>query len=137
MFILDCSEVRQMCYNVKPVLEVIKYFIKIIQWSVPLLLIILGTWDMFKAITKADDSKVVEEAKKSFIKRLIYGVVLFLIPFLVRLVLNFIENNFVLSDDTTSPTSWISCWNDVMNNESFSDCNDIYKKDISSSEDNN
>lgn len=129
MFILDCNEVKQMCYDAKPILEIIKYLIKIIQFSVPMLLIVLGTWDMFKAITKAEDSKVVEEAKKTLIKRIIYGILLFLIPFLIRLVLNFVENNFTIGEDTTSPTAWISCWNSIMNDDSFSDCNDIYKKE--------
>ena len=128
MFILDCTEFDQMCYNVKPILEVFKYLIIVIQWSVPILLIILGTIDMFKAVTKANDDKVVQEARNTLIKRIIYGVVIFLVPFFVRLILNFIDTNFISTDDYTSPVSWISCWNDVMNDKSFKDCEDIYKQ---------
>ena len=80
MFILDCTETVQMCCDIRPFLKIIRLVISIIQWSVPLLLIVLGTIDMFKAVVKADENAT-KEAQNTFIKRLLYGVVIFLVPF--------------------------------------------------------
>ena len=130
MQILACQDTIQMCYNAKPILVIVKEIIKIIQWTVPLLLIFLGTLDMFKAIIKASDEKIVQEAKNNFIRRLVYGVVIFLVPFLVRLVLGLAERNIVTNGEDFSTTSWLSCWNNVDKKGSsyFQGCNDIYKK---------
>ena len=132
MFILDCSELDQICYNWKPILVVFKYLISILQWSVPLILLALGSYDMFKAMTRADKDDAVADARKSLIMRIIYGLVIFIVPFLVRLVLKLVEDNTLNEYDYTSPTSWISCWNNVMDKD-YSDCDDIYKKKNSDS----
>ncbi len=128
MFILACNETVQMCYNMRKILVIVKTLIKVIQWSVPIALIFMGTIDMFKAVTKADDQKVVQDATKSFIRRLISGVIVFLVPFLVRLVLNFVDQNIISTDG--QGTSWISCWNNVDKSSStyFQGCNNIYSR---------
>jgi len=128
MFVLACDEVRQMCYDMKPILVVVKYIILILQWSVPLILLVWGSIDIFKAIAKADDSKVVEDAKKSFIKRLVYGAIIFIVPFVVRLILGLVEDNMLKDNDEFSPTSWIGCWQNIDDANYFSDCDDIFKK---------
>lgn len=127
MFILDCTELDQMCYNWKPILIVFKYIINILQWTVPLILLVLGSIDMFKAMTRADKDEAVTDARKSLIKRIIYGLVIFLVPFVVRLILNIVEDNTINNGDYVGATSWISCWNNVMDKD-YSDCDDIYKK---------
>ena len=133
MFIIDCNETVQMCYNMRKLLVIVKTLIQVIQWSVPLVLVFMGTWDMFKAVTKADDQKVVQDATKSFTRRLIAGVVVFLVPFLVRLVLNFVDQN-IISDGDVSSTSWVSCWNNVdkKNSNYFSGCSNIYNRNSDS-----
>lgn len=133
MFILDCNETVQMCYNARKILVIVKTLIKVIQWSVPLVLVIMGTFDMFKAVTKADDQKVTQDAVKSFTRRLISGVIIFLIPFLVRLVLNFVDKNIITGDDTSS-SSWVTCWNNVDKKGStyFNNCKNIYTRDTDS-----
>ncbi len=129
MFIIDCNEMVQMCYSAKKILIIVKTFINLLQWSVPLVLVFMGTWDMFKAVTKASDQKVVQDATKSFIRRLIAGVIVFLVPFLVRLVLNFVDQN-MLSGENGDSSSWVSCWNNVDKKDSnyFSGCNNIYSR---------
>ena len=125
MFILECTDTIQFCYNARKILIIVKEFIKILQWSVPLLLIFLGTWDMFKAVTKGDDQKAVQDATKAFIRRLISGVVVFLVPFLIRLVLGLVESNIISnSNGDVSATSWVGCWNNVENKNSdyFAGC---------------
>lgn len=129
MFILECTDTVQLCYNSRKIIVIVQEFIKILQWSVPLLLVFLGTWDMFKAVTKGNDEKAVQDAGKTFVRRLVYGVVVFLIPFLIRLVLSLVESNILAnSNGDVSATSWIGCWNNASNKNSsyFSGCSSIY-----------
>ncbi len=125
MYILNCTEAAEMCNNLQPFLNIIKLLLQIIGWSVPILLVILGTIDMFKAITKADDSKVVNEARNAFIRRLIYGTIIFLVPFFVNLILELVGDNFP-SEDSITATTWVSCWNETID---MSSCTNIYDKD--------
>ncbi len=62
----------------------IEFVLNMIRWAIPVVLIILGSIDMFKAMASNDDKKA-GEAKSRFIRRLIYALVAFLIPFLVTL----------------------------------------------------
>ena len=126
MYILEeCGDIRQLCYNAKPFLQVVKTLISIIQFSVPILLVILGTVDMVKAVTKANDEKAIKDATQSLIKRLIYGVVIFLVPFLVRLVLRFVDVNIL--QNSGESTSWIGCWTNLNDDSYFNSCENIYK----------
>ena len=125
MFILDCTEAAEMCSNLQPFLNVIKLLLQFIRWSVPILLVILGSIDMFKAITKANDEKAVNDARNAFIRRLIYGVVIFLVPFFVNLILELVGNAFP-SEDSVTATTWVSCWNETID---MSSCTNIYDKD--------
>ena len=70
----------------------------IIRWAIPIVLIILGSIDMFKAMASNDDKKA-GEAKSTFIRRLIYAVVAFLIPFFVTLAFD-IVGGIVTNDGT-------------------------------------
>ena len=119
-------DASQMCCNLYPFLRAINIVLIILKWSVPLLLVVLGTIDMVRAAASADE-KVVKEAQTTFMKRLLYGVVIFIIPFLVNMVL-FIAENFLVSDnmELTNATSWISCWNDIVKDEALTCTEDIY-----------
>lgn len=122
-----------MCCNMQPFLKVINVLFTLVMISIPIILIVLGTVDMFKAIT-ANDDKQIKEARGSLIKRVIYAVLIFLVPFIVRLVLQFTEEVFLTNDNSglDSPTSWVSCWNSTMNGTiNCSSCQDIYEEDES------
>ena len=120
-----------MCCNMQPFLKVINVLFTFVMISIPIILIVLGTVDMFKAITSSDE-KAVKEARGSLIKRVIYAVLIFLVPFIVRLVLQFTEEVFLKNDDSSleSPTSWVGCWNSTMNETiNCSSCKDIYEEE--------
>ncbi len=137
MLILACEETKQMCCNIFPFLKILKLLILVIQFSVPLVLIILGTIEMIKVVTSGEE-KVSQEVIKNFSKRLIYAVVIFLVPYLINLVLTFLNNEILkgeLKDDITGPVSWLTCWNKVelKENNYCSEC-DIYNGDSQNSE---
>lgn len=123
MYILDCTEAAELCKNLQPFLNIIKVFLQILRWSVPVLLIALGSFDMFNAVTKAEDEKVLQDARRKLIKRIIYGIIVFLVPFIINLIFELIDNKIPNEDAVTSST-WISCWNDTV--EGMNDCSDIY-----------
>lgn len=127
---IAANDTMQMCCNMRPFLNILRYVIVIIQFSVPLLLIILGTLDMFKAMTKGDE----KENKKiidTFVKRLIYGVVIFIVPFLVRLVFRVLNDNILNNQkEEINSMSWLSCFNYAMEKgklKSVCSSYDIYK----------
>ena len=127
------NDMMQMCCNMKPFLNILRIVIRLLQFSVPLILIVLGTIDMIKAVTSNDD-KAAKNSLNTFIKRLMYGVLVFLAPFLVRLVLNFLNENILKNSDVDS-MNWLGCWNEAMNKTLDSTCKnykDIYIEDKNS-----
>ena len=121
------NDMMQMCCNMKSFLNILRIVIHLLQFSVPLILLVFGTIDMIKAVTSNDD-KAAKTALDTFIKRLMYGVLVFLAPFLVRLVLNIINDN-ILKNSEVDSMNWLRCWNEAMNKTLDSTCKnykDIY-----------
>lgn len=86
------------CKDLRAVVAIVSFILGIIQWVVPIILIILGTFDLVKAVTagKEDDIK---KGQKTLIKRVIAAVIVFLVPLLVSILMGMIGN-----------TDWKSCW---------------------------
>ena len=110
----------------------VKWAFNLLLFAIPLVLIIKGTIDMFKAMTSGDE----KENKKiidTFVKRLIYGVVIFIVPFLVKLVLQMINDNILNNQTEVDTMSWLSCFNYAMEEgrlkKECSSYEDIYKPD--------
>ena len=128
MYILECSELGQTCYNFRQLLVIIKFLLKIIQWTVPLGLIIYGSIDFYKAVINTKDEDGVKH-RNTFFKRLAYAAVIFIVPFLVRLLMSLIDMAFGSSAGDTE--SWLTCWNAVDNeNDSlFDGCVDPFARE--------
>jgi len=111
LFILDYQSLCE--GSIATVVAGVKYVFTLIQWAIPAVLIVLGTIDMFKAMTSGDE-KETKTARDKFVKRLIYAVVAFLIPFIVSLVFTFAAN--VIQDAESGKSAvndFLSCWRDV------------------------
>ena len=98
--------------DILTVVSAIKFVFNLIQWAIPLVLIVLGTIDMFKAMASGDEKKT-KESQKTFIRRLIYAVVAFLIPFIISLVFTFVGK--MISDDSAQEgnetyDNFFACW---------------------------
>ena len=65
--------------------KVTKLVISLIQYAVPVIIIIYGSLDLFKAVVASKEDEI-KAAQKLLIKRVIYGIVIFFIVTLVRLV---------------------------------------------------
>lgn len=92
MFILDC-------YELSGLLNIIKFLLKIVQWVVPVILILLGTIDLVKAVIAGKDDDI-KKHQQTLIKRIIAAVIVFLVPVIVSILMGWIGN-----DD------WKKCWN--------------------------
>ena len=77
------------CNNLKTlsVLRIVNNIIDIIKISVPILLIFILIFKLIKAITN-DDTNSLEKVKKTAISNILAAVIIFLIPSLIKIVVN-------------------------------------------------
>lgn len=73
------------------VTQVINDVMKIIRLVVPILLIILGITDFFRA-TFSDSEEGMKKDRDRFIKRIIAAIIVFIVPFFVNLILKIANN---------------------------------------------
>lgn len=96
----------EVCGGLGPIVKFIKNGIMpIIQFGVPILLILFGSIDLGKAVMSQDD-KEIKGATGKLIKRAIMAAVVFFIPFIVSLVMSLISKAEINSDNK----SWATCW---------------------------
>ena len=101
--------------DILTVVSAVKFVLKLIQYAIPCVLIILGTIDMFKAMTSGDE-KATKEIQKKFVKRLVYAAVAFLIPFIVSLTFTMLGK--IIANKETDNAKDVSdgffeCWNNA------------------------
>lgn len=88
------------------ILRIARTVVRILQIVVPILLIVLGSIDIAKAVIAGDEKKI-KEAQKPFVKRIIAAVIVFLVPWIVGIVLNLVGGN-----------AWKACWSAAGENNS-------------------
>ena len=95
------------CTNVMPLIRVIKHGIMpLIQLGIPIVLILMGTIDLGKAVIASDD-KEIKAATGRLIKRVLYAVVIFFMVSIVSLVVNLITT---AQNDDVPDSDWRNCW---------------------------
>lgn len=96
------------CKGLGPLVGLAKDLWKYLLWIIPILLIILVSMDLGKAVI-AGDEKEVKAAQSRLIKRLIYGVAVFFVVLIVTLVFNVVADRI----DTSNGGNWLKCWNSI------------------------
>ena len=95
------------CEDILPIVRVVrKGIMPLIQIGIPIVLIVLGTVDLGKAVIASDD-KEIKAAQGRLIKRVLYAAVIFFMVTIVGLVFNILATsvtNDCVGDD------WRSCW---------------------------
>ena len=76
--------------GVKRALNIISTVISIVKWVAPLLIIVLGMVDFARA-SLSDDEQAINKATTSLIRRVISGIIIFLIPTILIVLLEFME----------------------------------------------
>lgn len=90
---------KAFCVSSSPVWQLVGRILMVFKIAIPILLIVFGMIDLGKAVI-ASKEDAIEKATSSLIKRLIAGVVIFFIPFLVGAVFNLIESFKDLNEDS-------------------------------------
>lgn len=93
------------CEGLLPVVQFIKKGIfPIIQIGIPILLILMGTIDLGKAVMSSDD-KEIKGATSKLIKRAIAAVAVFFVVTIVTLLMDIFAKT-----DIGEQNQWSSCW---------------------------
>ena len=96
------------CGGLLPIVRVIKKgLFPIVQIGIPIILILLGTFDLGKAVISSDE-KEVKAAQSRLIKRFIYAALVFFVATLVAVLMNIVAQGGSRDADTGG---WESCWN--------------------------
>lgn len=107
MYLLD------ICGNpsLAPLWNVVGTVINLVWIGVPILLIVLGSIDLGKAVISSKEDEV-KKAKKSLINRLIYAVLVFCVVWIVTIVMDAISG---IGIEGTNTTNWKTCWEQIRN----------------------
>lgn len=104
MFILETVknvDVAVACHDLGNIVKIVKFLLTIIQWVVPIILIVLGTIDLVKAVIAGKEEEI-KKNQTNLIKRVIAAVIVFLVPMIVTILMGWLGN-----DD------WKTCWNNT------------------------
>ena len=92
-----CSKIEKVsCGNVtgipKKIPELTSYAVTIIQIAIPIILVIMGSIDLFKGITAGKEDEM-KKGQQMFIKRLIVGASIFFIVVIVKLLISIVADS--------------------------------------------
>ena len=102
---LDLVQILDSCEGLLPVVQFIKKGIfPIIQIGIPIILILMGTIDLGKAVMSSDD-KEIKGATSKLIKRAIAAVAVFFVVTIVSLLMGIFAKT-----DIGEKNQWFECW---------------------------
>lgn len=94
-FLLEpCSDATML-----QVMGIVRFIMRVICIIVPIVMIVLGTIDLFKAVTAGKEEDI-KKKQKALITRLIAGILVFLVPTIVTVLFNLV-----------GVRDWKTCWN--------------------------
>lgn len=107
---LDLVQIMDSCNaDLLPIIQFIRRgLFPIIQIGIPILLIVMGTIDLGKAVMSSDD-KEIKGATGKLIKRAIAAVAVFFVSTIVSLLMGL----FAKTDVNEGTTSWKGCWDEA------------------------
>lgn len=91
------------CAETAGIWKVIGFIIYIIRIAIPIIIVLLGTLDLGKAVIAGEDKKI-KEAQKSFLMRLIYGIAIFFVFNIVYVIFGLLGLDL---DDGAPRVCWI------------------------------
>ena len=108
MYLLAGADI---CSNpsLAPLWNIVGTVINIIWIGVPILLIVLGSIDLGKAVISSKEDEV-KKAKKALLNRIIYAVLVFCVVWIVGIVMDAISSIGIEGTDTTT---WRTCWKQI------------------------
>ena len=95
------------CMDTANIWYFIGRLVTILKICIPILIIILGSVDLGKAVIASDD-KAIKSATGALVKRFVAGIVIFLLPSIVTAVFNMLSGWNAIKSDATNCASCIS-----------------------------
>ena len=94
------------------VIALVRFILNIICIAVPIIMILMGTIDLFKAVTAGKDDDI-KKKQKALITRIIAGVLVFLVPTIVMLIMSLLGagGDWKQCWDNAKSASWSSIFN--------------------------
>ena len=89
------------CNGLDQIITLLKNVVRLIQFLIPLGLILFGLLDLGKAVIASKEDEM-KKAQGALIKRIIYAVIVFLVVTIVTFVMGMVGS-----------TEWKNCWNGV------------------------
>lgn len=97
------------------IIGIIRWVINIICWAIPIILIVLCILDIAKIVTAGNiDDKLKKEVTGRITTRIIFAVLIFLVPTIVKLIFSLIPVNGA-NNTTLNGVNWSTCWDAAAN----------------------
>ena len=108
---MNYVQILDVCDEIGPVLSIVKWALNMICYAVPILLIVLLTIDIAKLVTAGNlDDKMKKEVGNKIVTRLIYAVVIFLIPIIINAIFSLLPQGAISDDGSGYNAGWWTCW---------------------------
>lgn len=102
--------VESACYGFDFLIRIIKDGIfPIVQVVIPIILIVLCTFDLGKAVLSSDD-KENKKILKRIVRRLVYAILIFFFVTVINLIFTMVGN----ITENEALIRWSQCWNNPM-----------------------
>lgn len=113
LFQIGAGVTKDSCQGLSSIVRLIKKGVfPIIQIGIPILLVIMGTVDLGKAVISSDE-KEVKGAQSRLIKRCIYAILIFFMVTLVSIIMNLVGTANDKDVSKADANSWATCWNSI------------------------
>ena len=94
---------------VADIMGIVKGVINIICFVIPIVLIVLCILDIAKIVTAGNiDDKLKKEVTNKVVTRIVFAIIIFLVPTIIRLLFDFIPVKD--KDATFDGATWKDCW---------------------------
>ena len=114
------SDLDKICQDSAFIIRILVTVIKIVRWVIPIILILLISFDLYKVMASNPDDKTKKTALEKVVKRLIYTLIIFLIPTIINFTFKTIDK--LLSKDSSidsTPTTWLGCWTKIYGDPNY------------------
>lgn len=91
MDFLSLVQIADFCSDSKVIWVFLGKIVNILQIAIPVIIVLLATIDLGKAVMAGEDKKI-KEAQSMLIKRLIYGVAIFFVVTIVQVVFGLVAD---------------------------------------------
>ncbi len=109
---MELFQILDACEGIEPIVKLIKHgVLPIIQIGIPILLILMGSIDLGKAVLSSDD-KEIKGATSKLIKRAIAAIAVFFVGMLVSLVMGWLGSTGD-TDIEGDSQNWGKCWDEA------------------------